>query len=146
MTQQLLSREKHDPPALIVPIAILAFAYALTLVVCGGFSVAGLMSMRIGSQLLGSGLETMGPTPYILYALALGIGAWGLMRARKWGRRLLIVVCAGGVLLLVPHISSAVMDERYLAMSLDGAQILVRVAVASYLWREGEWFQTRHKA
>jgi hypothetical protein len=141
MTQQLLSTEKHDPPALIVPIAILAFAYALTLVVCGGFSFAGLMSMRVGSQVLGSGLETMGPVPYFLYACALGVGASGLMRAKTWGRTLLIVVCAGGVFLLVPHISSAVMDERYLAMSLDGAQILIRVAIASYLWREAEWFQ-----
>jgi hypothetical protein len=141
MTQQLLSTEKHDPPALIVPIAILAFAYALALFVCGGLSFAGLMSIRIGSQLLGSGLETMGPVPYFLYALALGASAWGLVRASNWGRRVLIVVCAGGVILLVPHISSAVMDERYLAMSLDGAQILVRVAIASYLWREGEWFQ-----
>ena len=142
MTQQLLSTEKHDPPALIVPIAILAFAHALTLAVCGGFSLAGLMSMRIGSQLVGSGLETMGPAPYFLYALALGISAWGLMRAKNWARRVLIVVCAVGVILLVPHISSAVMDERYLAMSLDGAQILVRIAIASYLWREGEWFQS----
>lgn len=140
MTQQLLSTEKHDPPALMVPIAILAFAYALTLLVCGGFSFAGLMSMRVGSQLLGSGMETMGPAPYFIYALAVGVGAWGLMRGKNWGRRLLIVVCAGGVILLVPHISSAVMDERYPAMSLDGTQILVRVAIASYLWREGEWF------
>lgn len=140
MTQQLLSTEKRDPPALVVPIAILAFAYALTLVVCGGLSFAGLMSMRIGSQFLGSGLETMGPVPYFLYALALGLGAWGLVRGNNWGRRLLIVACAAGVILLVPHISSAVMDERYQAMSLDGTQILVRVAIASYLWREGEWF------
>ncbi len=97
--------------------------------------------MRFGSQLLGSGLETMGPIPYFLYAFALGVGAWGMLNAKNWGRRLLIIVCAGGVILLVPHISSAVMDERYRAMSLDGAQILIRVAIASHLWREGEWFQ-----
>ena len=76
--------------------------------------------MRVGAQLLGSGLEVMGPAPYFIYAIALALGAFGLWRAKNWGRRLLIVACAFGVFLLVPHISSAVMDERYLAMSLDG--------------------------
>ncbi len=99
------------------------------------------MPLRAGAQLLGSGLEVMGPTPYFLYAIALVLGGAGLLRAKHWGRRLIIVVCALGVFLLVPHISSAVMDERYAAMSLDGLQILLRVAIASYLWRETEWFQ-----
>jgi uncharacterized membrane protein (DUF2068 family) len=82
----------------------------------------------------------MGPVPYFIYAIALALGALGLWRAKNWGRRLLIITCAFGVFLLVPHISSAVMDERYLAMSLDGVQILMRVAIASYLWREADWF------
>jgi hypothetical protein len=50
------------------------------------------------------------------------------------------VICAVGVVLLVPHISSAVIDERWFAMSVDGVQILLRVAIASYLLREAEWF------
>lgn len=96
--------------------------------------------MRISVQLLGSGLEVMGPAPFFLYAILLVAGAWGMLRARNWGRRLMIVICAVGVVLLVPHISSAVIDERWLAMSLDGLQILLRVAIASYLLREAEWF------
>jgi hypothetical protein len=140
MTQQLLSPKKRQRPGLIVPIAVLAFAYALVLCACGGLSFAGRMSMRVAAQLLGSGLEVMGPAPYFLYAVALLLGTWGLLRAKNWGRRLLIVVCAVGVVLLVPHISSAVMDERYATMSFDGVQILVRVAIASYLFREAEWF------
>ena len=98
--------------------------------------------MHAGAQLLGSGLEVMGPTPYFLYAIALTLGAWGLLRAHNWARQLMIIVCGAGVVLTVPHISSAVMDERWLAMSGDGAQILIRVAVASYLFREAEWFRT----
>lgn len=142
MTQQLLSTKSRERPALIVPIAALAFAYALLLCVCGGLSYAGRMSMHVGAQLLGSGLEVMGPTPYFLYAFALAIGGWGLLRAKNWARRLVIVICAVGVALLVTHISSAVIDQRWFAMSVDGMQILVRVAIASYLLREAEWFRS----
>ena len=140
MTQTLLAPAKRDRPALVLPIALTASAYALVLLAGGGLELAGKMSMRAGVQLLGSGLEVMGPTPYFLYALVLIVGAWGLLRAKNWGRRLMIVICAVGVVLLVPHISSAVIDERWVAMSVDGLQILLRVAVASYLLREGEWF------
>ena len=96
--------------------------------------------MRLGAQLLGSGLEVMGPTPYFLYALLLAFSAWGVWRAKNLARRLLILICGIGVVLIVPRISSAVVDERWVAMSIDGLQILVRVAIASYLLREAEWF------
>ena len=102
--------------------------------------------MSVGVQLLGSGLEIMGPAPYFLYAIALVVGAIGLLRGKNWGRRLMIVISATGVVLLVPHISAAVMDERWIAMSGDGMQILVRVAIASYLFREAEWFTSQRLA
>jgi hypothetical protein len=117
-----------------------ATAYAIFLAICGVLSITGRMSMHLGAQLLGSGLEVMGPTPYFLYAIDLLLAAWGLLGRKNWGRRLMIVICAVGVALTVPHISSAVMDERWIAMILDGVQILVRVAIASYLFREAEWF------
>jgi hypothetical protein len=140
MTQPLLSEPVCERPALLTSIAVLALAYALLLCVCGALSLAGRMSMRLGAQLLGSGLEVMGPIPYFLYAIALALCAWGLLRRHNWARRLTIIVAATGVILLVPHISSAVMDERWLAMSVDGFQILIRVSIASYLFRESEWF------
>ncbi len=141
MTQTLLSDDPPQRPALVWPIAMLAFAYAVVLSACGVLSILGRMSMSVGAQLLGNGMEVMGPAPYFLYSIALGAGALGLLRAQKWSRLLLVIVCAVGILLIVPHISSAVVDERYAAMSLDGLQILVRVAIASYLWREREWFR-----
>lgn len=141
MTQQLLSKNSAERPGLVVPIATLAFTFALVFLACGALSFSGRMSMHAGAQLLGSGLEVMGSTPYFLYAIALTLSAWGLLRAHNWARRLMIIVCGAGIVLTVPHISSAVMDERWLAMSGDGAQILIRVAVASYLFREAEWFR-----
>lgn len=141
MTQQLLQEDSRERPVLIVPIAVIALAYAIVLFVSGVLSIAGRMSLHLGAELLGSGLEVMGPTPYFLYAIALVVGASGLLRAKNWGRRVIIALCAVGVFLTVPHISSAVMDERWLAMSFDGLQILLRVALASYLLREAEWFQ-----
>ena len=141
MTQRLLTAAKHERPALIAPIALLAGTYAAVLCVCGVLVLVGRMWMRAGAQLLGSGLEVMGPAPYFLYAVALSFAAWGIWSAKNWARRLLIVTCGIGVVLVVPHISSAVVDERWSAMSFDGIQILVRVAIASYLLREAEWFR-----
>jgi hypothetical protein len=140
MTQQLLSTATRERPTLIAPIAYVATAHAAFLAICGVLSIAGRTSMHLGAQLLGSGLEVMGPTPYFLYAIVLVLAAWGLLRRKNWGRRLMIVICTVGVALTVPHISSAVMDERWIAMILDGVQILLRVAIASYLFREAEWF------
>jgi hypothetical protein len=142
MTQQLLQQDPRERPALIAPIALIAFAYAIVLLVGGALSIAGRMSLHLGAESLGSGLEVMGPPPYFLYAIALATGASGLSRAKNWARRVIIVLCAAGVFLTVPHISSAVMDERWLAMSFDGLQILLRVAVASYLLREAQWFRS----
>jgi len=143
MTQQLLATNERDRPALIMPIALLAAVYAIVLFVCGALSFASLMPMRYGASLIGSGLEVMGPVPYFLFAIALAFSAWGLPRANTWARRLLIIVCGAGIVFLVPHISSAVVDERYFDMSLDGTQILIRVAIASYLFRESEWFERK---
>ncbi len=135
----ILHSENRERPALIVPIAVMAFAYASVVCVCGVLSLLGQMPMRFGVQLIGSGLEVMGPVPYFLIAFLFASVAWGLLRARQWARRLMILACGVGVVLLVIPISSAVMDERWLAMSADGAQILLRVAIASYLLREVEW-------
>lgn len=143
MTQQLLSNEERERPALIVPITLCTFLYSTILLGCGVLSLAGNMSMRLGAQLLGGGLEVMGPVPYFIFSIAFAAGAWGLLRTKNWARRLMIVLCTLGVVLLVPHISSAVVDERWIAMSVDGLQILTRVAIASYLWREAEWFESR---
>ena len=126
---------------MVIPIAMTALIYAALLCVCGLMSLFGRMSMRLGAQVLGSGLEVMGPTPYFLEALLFMLSTWGVLRRRKWGRRLLILLCGIGIVLIVPHISSAVVDERWIAMSVDGVQILVRVAAASYLFREAEWFR-----
>jgi uncharacterized membrane protein (DUF2068 family) len=82
----------------------------------------------------------MGPAPYFLYALLLAISAWGVWKAKNWARRALVLICGVGVALIVPQISSAVVDERWVAMSVDGFQILLRVAIASYLLREAESF------
>ncbi|ABF39036.1 hypothetical protein Acid345_0031 [Candidatus Koribacter versatilis Ellin345] len=140
MTQQLLTSENVERPVLILPIAIVCFSFAAVLCICGVLSLIGSMSLRLAAQLLGSGLEVMGPTPFFLYTIALCAGGTGLLLRQNWARLLTVILCAVGILFVVPHISSAVVDERYAAMSLDGVQILVRMAIASYLWREREWF------
>lgn len=140
--QQLLHATERERPRLLTPIAVAAWIYAVGLCACGIANLAHYMSLRLGAVLLGSGLEVMGPAPYFFYALAVALGGWGMMRGKNWGRYWLIVICAGGVVFIVPHISSAVIDERWWAMGVDGAQIVVRVAIATYLWREAEWFRS----
>ncbi len=141
MTQMLLTTDPRERPALILPIAVFALLYALILCGCGVLSVLGRMPLRLGAQLIGDALVVMGPSPYFLYAIAFAGGGWGLLRRQSWARLLIVFLCAIGIFFLVPHISSAVVDERYAAMSLDGLQILARVAIASFLWREKEWFE-----
>jgi len=140
MPQQLLTSDEVQRPALIAPIAIVCFGFGIVLCTSGVLSLIGRMPMHAGAQLIGSGLEIMGPIPYFLYTIAFAAGGLGLLQRQNWARLLIVVTCAVGILFLVPNISSAVIDERYAAMSLDGLQILVRVAIASYLWREKEWF------
>jgi hypothetical protein len=121
----------------IVSVAALAFAVLLAL---------DAMPLSYGSLLLPNGLEQSGPVAFLVYAALTGILAAGLWKQRGWARRFAVLIAVIGIVLVVPGISSAVVDGRPAAMARDGTQIIVRVAIVFYLSQEPvkEWFAARH--
>jgi uncharacterized membrane protein (DUF2068 family) len=90
--------------------------------------------MSAGTALLG-GLELAGPFMFLLVA---GIGggiAFGLWRLKKWARWMAILVGSIGIVMLVPVVSSAILDFRFGALAWTGLETVLRVMVVWYLWQ-----------
>lgn len=129
------------------PLGVRALAIFMTMLAVVSLLFAALvffgpMPLSAGAFLLGGGLEQLGPLAFALYAVLLGVLALALVRRWKGARRLTMLLAAVGIALAVPAISSAVVDQRWLAVLRDGLQIMVRVVVIFYLSQEGvkEWF------
>jgi hypothetical protein len=94
----------------------------------------GLLGMRVGAPLL-SGLELAGPYMFLLTGAAAGLIGWGLLRLNNWARRAAAIIALLGVLMLVPSVSSAVVNSNVSALAWGGLGVIVRVIVAWYLWQ-----------
>lgn len=131
-----------DRPAGITAIVALCVVVGFTSLAFAVSIVTGRAPLSAGAFLLEGGLEQLGPIAFLLYAMLLLVLAFALWRRWRWARRATIVVAVIGVAMAVPAISSAVMDSRFLAITREGAQIVVRVMVVFYLSQEPvkEWF------
>ncbi len=137
---------KADRPRGVTAIAVLFVLAAAYLLLVGLVMLArpGLVSMAAGADLLG-GLEVAGPYMFLLMA-ALGTAiALGLLHLHNWARRVAIVVAMIGVVLLLPRVSSAVVDFRIGKLACGGLAVIVRVVIVWYLYRVPvkEVFQAR---
>jgi multidrug transporter EmrE-like cation transporter len=95
----------------------------------------GLVSMGAGAELLG-GLELAGPYMFLLIGtLSAGI-ALGLWRLHRWARWLAILAAMIGVVVLLPGVSSAMLDFRIGKLAWEGLGTIVRVMIAWYLFQE----------
>ena len=94
----------------------------------------GLLSMSAGAFLL-NGLETAGPILFLLAAAAGGLTGWGLLRLNQWARRIAAVLVLVGVVMLIPSVSSSVVDFRVGTLVWGGLGVIVRVMIAWYLWQ-----------
>ena len=95
----------------------------------------GAVSMRFGEPLL-EGLELAGPYMFLLTA---GIGAfigYGLLRQNKWARRIAIFIALIGLVMLIPDVSSAVIEYRMGKLAIAGFGVIVRVVIVWYLYQE----------
>ena len=123
-----------EQPAGVAAVAIaflLAAAYLLTL----GLTMLarpGLVSMAAGAELLG-GLALAGPYMFLLSATAGAVISVGLWRLHNWARWLAILVAVIGVVLLLPSISSALLDFQFGRLAWGGLGTIVRVMIAWYL-------------
>jgi hypothetical protein len=93
----------------------------------------GTVSMFLAAPLL-SGLELAGPYMFLLMAaLGAAIG-WGLLRLNRWARRAALIIAMIGVVLLVPAVSSAVIEFR-VGLVWGWLGVIVRVVMIWYLYR-----------
>ena len=101
-------------PAGVTAVAIAFLLAAAYLLVIGWTMLArpGLISMAAGAQLLG-GLELAGPYLFLLTAAVGMVIAIGLWLLQNWARWMAILVAVIGVVLLLPNVSSAILDFRF---------------------------------
>ena len=120
--------------SLIAALFLLTSAY---LIVVGAVMLLspGAISMSSGADLLG-GLEVAGPFMFLLIALvATAIGV-GLLRLHNWARRLAILTTLLGMVLLLPSVSSAVLDFRISKLVWGGLGVMVRAMIVWYLYQQ----------
>jgi hypothetical protein len=127
---------KADRPRGVTGVAVLFVLAAAYLLAVGLVMLArpGLISMAAGADLLG-GLEVAGPYMFLLIA-ALGTAiAVGLLHLHNWARRVAIVIAMIGVVLVLPRVSSSVIDLRIGKLAWGGLAMIVRVVIVWYLYQ-----------
>jgi hypothetical protein len=71
-----------------------------------------------------------------MFVLMAGIGlavALGLLRLHKWARWIAILAA---MVLLLPGVSSALIDSRFGKLAWDGLGVIVRAMIVWYLFQE----------
>jgi hypothetical protein len=90
--------------------------------------------VRLGRPWL-NGMELAGPYAFLISGWFLLFIALELRDLRNWARVAATFVCAWGVFLLIPIVSSAATNFRW-SLLWSGLGIIVRVVVIWHLWQE----------
>ena len=120
--------------SLIAILFLLTAAYLIVIAVVMLLS-PGAVSMSSGADLLG-GLEVAGPYMFLLVAVVATAIGIGLLRLYNWARRLAIVTALLGMVLLLPSVSSAVLDFRIAQLIWGGLGVMVRAMIVWYLYQQ----------
>jgi len=126
-----------DRPAGVSAVAA-AFSLAAVYLLAVGLTMLaspGLVPMAAGAELLG-GLELAGPYMFLLIGTFSAGIALGLWRLHRWARWLAILAAMIGVVVLLPGVSSAMLDFRIGKLAWEGLGTIVRVMIAWYLFQE----------
>ena len=125
-----------ERPAGVAAVAAAFLLAAAYLLVVGLTMLArpGLVSMAAGAELLG-GLELAGPYMFLLMAALGAVIALGLWRLHRWARWLAILVAMIGVVMLLPTVSSAMLDFRIGILASGGLGVIVRTMIVWYLFQ-----------
>ena len=121
----------------VVAIAILSFVAAAYLAILGLLMLlySGSISMRLGAPLL-EGLELAGPYMFLLMAVIGVLLGFGLLCQNRWARRAAIFTALLGLVMLVPDVSSAVVEYRMGKLAIAGLGVIVRVMIVWYLYQK----------
>ena len=127
----------HERPEGVTAIAICFLLCAAYLAFLGIISLVdpGVVSMRWGEPLL-EGLELAGPYMFLLVASVGALTGYGLLRMNRWARRTAIGIALFGLVMLIPDVSSAVIEYRMGKLGIAGLGVIVRVMVVWYLYQE----------
>jgi hypothetical protein len=125
-----------ERPAGVTAVAAAFFLSGAYLLVGGLIMLVrpGAVSMAAGAALLG-GLELAGP---YMFLLAAGVGvtvALGLWWLHRWARWLAILIAMIGVVMLLPSVSSAMLDFRIARLAWGGLGTILRVMMVWYLFQ-----------
>lgn len=126
-----------ERPAGVTAVAAAFFLSGAYLLMVGLIMLVrpGVVSMAAGAALLG-GLELAGP---YMFVLAAGIGvtvALGLWWLQRWARWLAILFAMIGVVMLLPSVSSAMLDFRIAGLAWGGLGTILRVMIVWYLFQQ----------
>lgn len=126
-----------ERPAGVTAVAAAFFLSGAYLLLVGLLMLVrrGAVSMAAGAALLG-GLELAGP---YVFLLAAGVGvtvALGLWWLHRWARWLAIFIAIIGLVMLLPSVSSAMLDFRIARLAWNGLGTILRVIIVWYLFQE----------
>ena len=126
-----------ERPAGVTAVAAAYFLSGAYLLVVGLIMLVrpGVVSMAAGAPLLG-GLELAGPYMFLLaggVCVTVALGLWWLHR---WARWLAIFIAMIGVVMLLPSVSSAMLDFRIVRLAWGGLGTILRVLIVWYLLQE----------
>jgi len=126
-----------ERPSGVTAIASVFFAVSAYLIVLGGamLVIPGSVGMRLGAPLLG-GLELAGPYMFLLTGGVAALVGLGLLRLINWARRTAALLAIAGVVMLVPSVSAAVVTFHGPALVWGGLGVILRVAIAWYLYQQ----------
>ena len=135
---------KAERPAGVTAVAVIFLLTGGLLLVLGltRLTYPETIPLFIAAPVL-TGLEVWGPWMFLTAAAVTALIGWGLLRLKNWARRAGVIVALAGVVMLIPRVSNGVFDLRFSELAWGGLGIIIRVAVAWYLWqsRVGEAFQ-----
>lgn len=131
----------HEPARTARPAGVTAIAVVCLVLAGLQFAFAllawgGQVALARGAFLVGAGLEIYGPVMFLVFAFLFARAGFGLLFLSCWSRYLTILLAALGIYLLVPTVSSAVVDFRLRSLAIEGVQMIVRVGVVWYLMQE----------
>jgi len=126
-----------ERPAGVTAVAAAYFLSGAYLLVVGLIMLVrpGVVSMEAGAPLLG-GLELAGPYMFLLAGGVCVIVALGLWWLHRWARWLAILIAIISVIMLLPSVSSALLDFRIARLAWGGLGTILRVLIVWYLFQE----------
>jgi multidrug transporter EmrE-like cation transporter len=126
-----------ERPAGVTAVAAAYFLSGAYLLVVGLIMLVrpGVVSMAAGEPLLG-GLELAGPYMFLLAGGVCVIVALGLWWLHRWARWLAILIAIISVIMLLPSVSSAMLDFRIVRLAWGGLGTILRVLIVWYLFQE----------